>query len=183
MISFYYGTMASGKSTAALQLNFSLRQKNHKVLLIKPSIDTRDVGVVKSRIGIQHECYVWRQDEDLNIESDITHIIVDEAQFLSEYQIEQLCFFSDIDVSIYCFGLRTTYKGDLFEGSARLFAIADNLYELPTISYDGNKTIMHVRYQDGKPVFEGDKIHVGGDDMYLAVSRKEWRKLKSESVK
>lgn len=166
--------MGSGKSTLALQTHHTLKSKGFSPVLVKSTVDTRDPGVVKSRIGLSMECYSF---ENLNTEG-ATHVIVDEAQFLTEAEIETLCKLSDNGIYVLCFGLRTSFTGKLFEGSALLFAIADELIELPIISRDGNKCVMHVRRVDGVPVFDGNSIFVGDQDIYESVSRKEWRKLK-----
>lgn len=177
LITFYYGTMGGGKSTLALQTVHTLETKGFQPILLKSTVDTRDPGVVKSRIGLERECQTF---ETLDV-SNATHVIVDEAQFLTEEQIETLCQLSDDGLYVLCFGLRTSFTGKLFEGSALLFALADELVELPIISRDGNKCVLHVRRVDGVPVFDGNSVHVGDYDIYESVSRKEWRKLKKET--
>jgi thymidine kinase len=174
MITFFYSVMGSGKSTLALQTHHTLKSKGFNPALVKSDVDTRDPGVIKSRIGLSQECESF---ESLNT-SGITHLIVDEAQFLTEDEVEFLCDLSDNGIYILCFGLRTSFTGKLFEGSALLFAIADELIELPIISSDGNKCVLHVRRVDGKPVFDGDSIFVGDQDIYESVSRKEWRAIR-----
>lgn len=166
--------MGGGKSTLALQTHYTLKSKGFNPVLVKSTVDTRDPGVVKSRIGLSLECQTF---ETLNTDG-ATHLIVDEAQFLTENEVEILCDLSDKGIYVLCFGLRTSFTGKLFEGSALLFALADELVELPIISRDGNKCVMHVRRVDGIPVFDGDSVFVGDQDIYESVSRKEWRELK-----
>lgn len=180
--------MAAGKSTQLLQLNFSLKTKGFSPLLLKSCIDTRDEGVIKSRIGLEEKCQIIETDDIITEFSDelmiSTHVLVDEAQFLNVNQIHSLAKIADFhDKSVYCFGLRTDFRGKLFEGSANLFALADNLIEVPMVSNDGRKTVLHAKKRNGKYVFDGDSVEVGGDDLYESVSRKEWLKLKIKEKK
>lgn len=179
MIKFYYGTMGCGKSSYALQLNYQLEQAGFVPLLLKPATDTRDTGVIQSRMGFAKPCYTLQNDAINLIHVSVffqksTHLIIDEAQFLSPSLVRELCRLGDeYDKDVIFFGLRTTYTGVLFDGTATIFALADELIELPTLYKDGNKTIMHILKVDGKEVFEGDPIHVG-DQEYESVSRKEY---------
>lgn len=180
--------MAAGKSTQLLQLNFSLKNKGFSPLLLKSSIDTRDIGVIKSRIGLEEKCNLIETE---NIVTEFTeelllatHVLVDEAQFLTAEQVHSLCIIADFhNKPVYCFGLRTDFKGKLFEGSSHLFALADNLVEVPMVSTDGRKTILHAKKRNGKYIFDGDSVEVGGDDLYESVSRREWLKLKIKEKK
>ena len=178
-LNFYYSVMSSGKSTLCLQLNYSLSQKGFKPLLLKSNIDTRDKNVIKSRIGLSQKCFsitsedIEQQHYDKILTS--THILVDEAQFLSRENVMSLSRIADFrNIEVFCFGLRTDYTGNLFEGSKHLFALSDNLIEVPTISADGNKQILHIKYTNNVPVFNGESIEVGDMDKYSSVSRKEW---------
>jgi thymidine kinase len=177
-ITFYYSVMGSGKSTYALQLNYSLKQAGFNPVLLKPKLDTRDNNKVKSRIGIEEDCLLI--DNNLEIPKNCTHLIIDEAQFLSQSEISMLNFYSiENEIPLYFFGLRTSYTGKLFEGSAILMAIADNLIELPLIYKDGNKATMHLRFINNNAIFEGDPINVGdliGSERYESVSRVEYFK-------
>lgn len=177
-LSFHYGVMSCGKSTYVLQLRHTLEREGFKPILVKPSFDTRDEKVVRSRIGIEHEAIIVGPDEYLGglIDEDITHVIVDEAQFLSDKNIEDLQELVDTySVEVYCFGLRTAYTGRLFDATAYLMAIADNLVELPMVYKDGSKANMHIRYVDGKPIFDGNATFVGDiDEEYESVSRREY---------
>ena len=175
--------MGSGKSTYLLQLNFSLKAAGFKPLLIKPEIDTRTTGTIASRIGLEEPCEIWSSSTDIKVLTEnFTHVLCDEAQFLNKEQIIALANLVDFsEITVYCFGLRTSYTGDLFEGSAALFALADDLIELPLIYKDGHKTIMHVRYVNGVPTFDGDPIHVGDIvEDYESVSRQQYFSLKKE---
>lgn len=181
----FYGTMGSGKSTYVLQLRHTLEREGFKPILLKPSFDTRDEEFVRSRIGIEHPAVLIGPNEDLFAKRDIlssTHIIVDEAQFLSDKNIDDLAFLADhLDKNVDCFGLRTAYTGRLFDATAYLMAIVDELVELPMTYKDGKKSIMHVRYVDGKPIFSGKAEFVGDiDEEYESVSRKQWMLLKNK---
>ena len=178
-LNFHYGVMNCGKSTYVLQLRHTLEREGFKPVLLKPSFDTRDENVVRSRIGIEHEAITVGPDEchlGHLIGSDTTHLIVDEAQFLSDNNIEGLQELVDeYEMEVYCFGLRTAYTGRLFDATAYLMAIADNLIELPMIYKDGGKANMHIRYVDGKPIFDGTATFVGDvDEEYESVSRREY---------
>lgn len=185
-LSFHFGTMNCGKSTYVLQLRHTLEREGFKPVLVKPSFDTRTDGVVRSRIGIEHEAITVKPDDYLGglIDEDVTHVIVDEAQFLSAKNIEDLQELVDVyDVEVYCFGLRTAYTGRLFDATAYLMAIADNLVELPMIYKDGSKANMHIRYVDGSPIFDGTATFVGDvDEEYESVSRKEYFRRKDEAL-
>lgn len=176
--------MNCGKSTYVLQLRHTLEREGFKPLLIKPSFDTRADGVVKSRIGIEYEAVTVGPDDSLRelVPGDTTHVIVDEAQFLSDRNIEDLqSLVDDRGINVDCFGLRTAYTGRLFDATAYLMAIADNLIELPMIYKDGRKANMHIRYIDGKPVFDGNATFVGDvDEEYESVSRKEYFSRREE---
>ena len=185
-LTFYYATMAAGKSTSCLQLNHSLKSQGFTPLLVKSSVDTRDAGEIKSRIGISQKCEIILPEQNIfdTLKPKlfgITHILVDEVQFLSKKQIDDLGDIVDLlNIDVVCFGLRTSYTGELFESSSRLFAIADNIIELPLMYKDGNKCIMHLRIVDGNSVFSGSDIVVGGDEVYKSVSRSKWKMEKNK---
>lgn len=179
--------MGSGKSTYVLQLRHTLEREGFHPLLVKPSFDTREPGVVRSRIGIEYPAFTILPDDDthdrLQWRGDaVTHVIVDEAQFLSEKNIDGLRKIVDREsIPVYCFGLRTAYTGRLFEATAHLMAIADELIELPMIYKDGSKANMHIRYVGGVPVFDGAATFVGDiDEEYESVSRREFFRRKEE---
>lgn len=190
LVKFYYSTMGAGKSTYALQLNYSLSKNGYKVSLAKPRIDTRDPGVIRSRIGngLEAKCRLlentkqdtWNYCVYLS-QSGYTHVIIDESQFLSKEVIEIFFNLADYyNVEVIFLGLRTTYKGDLFEGSSILFAMADELIEIPYLGKDKRKTVAHILWVDHSPVFEGDTVHIG-DTEYKSVSRKEYYATKTNT--
>jgi len=188
---FFYSTMNAGKSTALLQTHHNFEENNLKSLLFLPNIDSNDdssINKIKSRIGIEKDAIYANQDFNFinyikeNNLKDIHCILIDEAQFLKDYQINQLSKIADqYDIPVMCYGLRTDFTGNLFEGSARLLSIADNLHELKTIcTMCTNKATMVVRLDsEGKVETHGKIIKLGGDDIYKSVCRKHFRELTS----
>ncbi len=178
--------MAAGKSTSALQLNYSLEQAGFRPMLMKPAMDTRDESVIRSRLGLERECTVIVPGENIPVTKSTTHVIVDEAQFLDDKTISQLRLIADIqEVPVYLFGLRTSYTGELFPATAKIMAIADEMIELPLIYKDGDKATMHVRYIGDEAIFEGVPTIVGdivGEERYESVSRKTYFRLKAEQI-
>lgn len=187
---FKYGTMGSAKTMNLLITAYNLEEKGISVMCMKPSVDTRDgLDVIKSRIGIEKRCVVIYPDSDLyksvqNIRSievatfrPVTSwILVDEAQFLSKEQIDSLAkIVDDFNVNVMCFGLRTDFKSNLFEGSKRLFEIADSIEELKSVCECGKKTIINAKIDYCENVVvEGKQIDVGGNEKYVSMCRKCW---------
>jgi thymidine kinase len=179
--------MNAGKSTALLQSNYNYRERGMETLLFLPKIDA-DIndGKIHSRIGLTAEAH--SVDSDFNffnfvaqekIKKTISCILIDEVQFLSKYQIRQVCKVSDeLNIPAMCYGIRTDFQGKLFEGSSELLALADNLIELKTVCDCGRKAIMVVRLDEkGKVVKDGDQIKIGGNDSYKVFCRKHFREL------
>ena len=180
---FKYGAMGSSKTANALITKFNYEERGMKVWLIKPSIDDRDgANAVKSRIGLYAEAYVVTPDKDLIEEyknhSDIDVIIADECQFFSKEQIDQLRIITDeCDVPVLCFGLRTDFLSHLFEGSRRLFEVADSISEIKTICECGSKATINARLDgDEKIVTEGSQVMLGGNESYVAMCHRCWKK-------
>ena len=178
---FKYGAMGSSKTANALITKFNYEERGMKVWLIKPAIDDRDgVGIIRSRIGLEAEAYVVARDTDLYAEfqSKRSHhvIIADECQFLTAAQIDQLRRIVDeFDVPVLCFGLRTDFLTHMFEGSRRLFEVADSITEIKTICSCGKKAIVNARIDgEGKVVTEGGQILIGGNDSYVAMCHSCW---------
>ena len=184
---FKYGAMGCSKSAQALICKFNYEQRGFNVLLIKPSIDTRDYNkegkaVVKSRIGIQSECVLLEKDQnlldlfnELNKKKKYDVMIVDEAQFCTEAQIND-CKEISIIIPVLCYGLKTNFKSYLFEGSKRLIEIADSITEIKSICSCGAKATINARFVNGKIVTSGDEIQIGGDEKYMAMCYNCWRK-------
>lgn len=179
---FKYGAMGSSKTANALITKFNYEERGMKVWLIKPEIDSRDgKDVVRSRVGLQAKAFVISRGtnvfEEFKNHNDCHVIIADECQFFSSEQINQLRKIVDeIDIPVLCFGLRTDFLTNLFEGSKRLFEIADSINEIKTICSCGNKAIVNARICNGKVVTEGGQILLGGNDSYIAMCHHCWKK-------
>ena len=184
---FFYSTMNAGKSTSLLQSNHNYLESNLKTLLFLPKeiSDKADSNIV-SRIGLKAKAISIDNEFKFyeyvkNIEyKNINCIFVDEAQFLTKEQVRSLSKISDkLDIPVMCYGIRTDFQGELFNGSSELLAIADNLNELKTICSEcDKKATMVVRLdENGKVILAGEKILVGGNDIYKTVCRKHFRKL------
>ena len=184
---FFYSTMNAGKSTSLLQSNHNYLESNLKTLLFLPKeiSDKADSNIV-SRIGLKAKAISIDNEFKFyeyvkNIEyKNINCIFVDEAQFLTKEQVRDLSKISDkLDIPVMCYGIRTDFQGELFNGSSELLAIADNLNELKTICSEcDKKATMVVRLdENGDVILEGEKILVGGNEIYKTVCRKHFREL------
>tara|TARA_Y100000766_G_scaffold70340_1_gene59046 strand:- start:378 stop:959 length:582 start_codon:yes stop_codon:yes gene_type:complete len=184
---FFYSTMNAGKSTALLQSNHNYIESDLNTLLFIPKpIGDKSNGKIISRIGLEADAIIVNQTYDFFNEikklefTNINCIFVDEAQFLSSKQVQGLSEIADeLNIPVMCYGIRTDFQGKLFEGSAELLAIADNLNELKTICSEcDKKATMVIRLdQNGNIILQGEKILVGGNDIYKTVCRKHFRKL------
>ncbi len=189
---FRYGTMGSAKTAMLLTQAYNFEERQMEYLCFKPVIDTREQrNVIRSRIGIERECRWIYPDTDLY--SELRHIfeqtlslpswlLVDEAQFLSAAQVEQLARVTDdFGCNVMCYGLRTDFKTHLFEGSRRLFEIADSIEEIKSTCSCGRKTIVNARIDSaGNIITEGEQVEIGGNDKYMAVCRKCWSNKRVE---
>lgn len=192
---FRYGTMGSAKTALLLTTAYNFEERNMSYICMKPYIDNREKkNVIRSRIGIERECQWIYPDTDLyqfakgvfEKNKQVTDwFLVDEAQFLSSEQVDQLSrIVDDYGSNIICYGLRTDFKTRLFEGSRRLFEIADTIDEIKSTCTCGHKTIVNARIDaNGDFVEEGAQVEIGGDDRYIAVCRKCWRNRKIEMAK
>lgn len=191
---FKYGAMGSSKTAQALITKFNYEEKGMRVLLLKPAVDTRDgKTVVKSRIGLQSEALVFQKNENLYDKiryNDIARypdvVIVDEAQFLTRKQVEQLRDAVDKEnISVLCFGLRTDFQLKLFEGSKALFELAENISEIKSVCSCGNKASVNARIdRDGKIIVDGEQVEIGGNDKYVSMCYKCYNaKLASDRKK
>ena len=184
---FFYSTMNAGKSTALLQSNHNYKESNLKTLLFVPkSIADKSNGKIVSRIGLEAEAIIVNDkynfyDEIIKKRSEkISCIFVDEAQFLTKKQVHSLGKVADeLNIPVMTYGIRTDFLGELFEGSQELLALADNLKELKTICSEcDKKATMVVRLDsNGKILLEGEKILIGGNEIYKTLCRKHFREL------
>ena len=180
---FKYGAMGSSKSAQALITQFNYEELGMKVWLIKPSTDNRDgADIIKSRIGLMRHAQVITPDQNVIEEyhkaGKFDVIIADEAQFLSPEQIDQLRDIVDEEnVPVLCFGLRTDFLTNFFPGARRLMELADSITEIKTVCSCGHKATVNARIDgEGKVVTKGSQILIGGNDSYIAMCQKCWKK-------
>ena len=186
---FYYSAMNAGKTTNLLQSAHNYRERGMRTLILTPRLDDRGGrgGVVSSRIGLSAEGVAFERDTDLErrVEADLlAHgplgcVLVDEAQFLTRVQVWQLSEVVDrLKIPVLCYGLRTDFRGELFEGSQYLLAWADELQEIKTICHSGKKATMNLRVDaQGRAVQDGPQVEIGGNERYVSVSRQEFKKV------
>lgn len=189
---FRYGTMGSAKTAMLLTTAYNFEERGMTYLCFKPSIDTREKkNVIRSRIGIERECrWIYRESNLYEMIRGLAEeggaipqwILVDEAQFLLEEQVDQLARVVDeFSINVICYGLRTDFRTNLFEGSRRLFEIADTIDEIKSTCNCGRKTIVNARIDSqGRIITEGDQVEIGGNDRYISVCRNCWRNKKIE---
>ena len=184
---FFYSTMNAGKSTSLLQSNHNYKENGLDTIIFLPNETSKlSKGQIVSRIGLKAKAVIANKDFNFinfiknNKSENLSCILIDEAQFLTKEQVRQLGLVADrLNYPVMCYGIRTDFRGELFEGSSELLALADNLIELKTIcSLCSRKATMVIRKDDsGKVVTEGSKVVVGGNDIYMPVCRKHYRKL------
>lgn len=194
---FKYGCMGSAKSLSLMITSYQFEEKSIPHLILKPKIaDKNDEGYVSSRIGIKRECVEIETDtniysliqtfielQEVKFNKSIKWILVDESQFLTEEQVDQLSYIvDDFNINVVCYGLRTDFKSKLFEGSKRLFEVSDTIEEIKSSCACENKAIINARIdKSGNVVSDGEQILIGSNDEYIALCRKCWRKfLKSK---
>ncbi len=180
---FKYGAMGSSKTANALITRFNYQERGMKVWLIKPSVDVRDgAAAIRSRIGLAAEAEIITPDTDVfqtfQKQEGYDVVITDECQFFTSVQIDQLRRIVDeLNVPVLCYGLRTDFLTHMFEGSRRLFEVADSITEIKTICSCGKKAIVNARIDEkGKIVTEGGQIMLGGNDAYVAMCHACWKR-------
>ena len=181
---FYYAAMNAGKSTTLLQADYNYRERGMETMLWTARLDDRaGAGVIGSRIALSAPAHSY--DEKVDLFAEITDelkrrkldcILVDEAQFLSQRPVLQLCEVADrLGIPVLCYGLRTDFQGKLFPGSAALLALADSMVELKAVCECGRKATMNLRVdQEGHAVAAGAQTEIGGNDRYVALCRKHF---------
>lgn len=181
---FRYSAMNAGKTTQLLQVKYNYEERGQNVILFKPVVDNRDgIAKVRSRIGLEADSVLIDTHTNLleavqqELKAHPVHcVLIDEAQFLTKEQVQQLCaIVDDLNIAVIAYGLRADFRGELFPGSEALLAFSDSIEELKTICWCGKKAIMNTRLLDGKPVYEGEQIMIGGNESYISLCRKHWR--------
>ena len=181
---FNYSSMNAGKSTMLLQANHNYQERGMSTIIYTSSVDDRyGKKEIVSRIGLKAESNIFSSDtniyeEIISFKKDkgVDCVLIDEAQFLSKDQVAQLGqIVDDLDIPVLTFGIRTDFKGNLFEGSEYLLAWADNLKEIKTVCHCGRKATMVLRLdKNGNVIEEGDQIEVGGNEKYVSICRKHF---------
>ena len=174
---FKYGAMGSSKTAQALITKYNYEENDMRVWLLKPSADTRDgADIIRSRIGLEARCEIATPTYNIYdryreaFAGSCDAVIVDECQFLTPEQIDQLrAIVNDFDVPVMCFGLRTDFQTKLFPGSLRLMELADCIEEIKTMCDCGCKATVNARISDGYIVTEGAQVVLGGNDCYIAM--------------
>lgn len=169
---FRYAAMNAGKSIALLQVAHNYEELGKRIMIVKPAIDLKGDGRIVSRLGVSRPVdFLWPADASIPVTDDIDVILVDEAQFLSEQQAEQLLDVAvRIGVTVIAYGLRTDFRGDSFPGAARLLCLAHEIEEIRTLCQCGSKATMNLRTVDGLAVFEGEQVAIDdGSVVYRSV--------------
>lgn len=182
---FKYGAMGSSKSMDLLRTAYNYEQLGKETLILKPEIDTRDVGVVRSRIGIERECVLFNKEEDLyklvyilGSKKKLSCIFVDEAQFITVEQVKELWkIVVSLNIPVIAYGLRMDYTGNGFDASKELLSLAHTIEEIKTMCRCGKKATHHLLKVNGKYIFDGDGIHVG-DTEFSSVCGRCWLRTK-----
>ena len=179
---FRYGAMGSSKTANALMVHYNYYERGANALLLKPRLENRDgEKIIKSRIGLEMECdfvedFIDEIKSDWEKAKKYDAVIVDEAQFLSEDQVD---WFSDLvdfaDIPVICYGLRTDFLSNFFPGAERLMEIADKIEEVKTVCWCGRKAIINARISDGKIIRDGEQVFMGGNESYIALCRRHYK--------
>ena len=173
---FRYGAMGSSKTANAVMVQYNYRERGCEVLMLKPRLENRDgATIVRSRCGLEAECRYVEDIDTISLD-DIACVIVDEAHFLTSEQVRKLVdIVDDRDIPVICYGLRTDFRGELFEGSRELLCWADTIEEIKTVCWCGKKATFNARFdENGHVVKEGEQVVLGANDKYIGLCRKHW---------
>lgn len=179
---YRYGTMNSGKSIEILKVAYNYEEQGKPIVLMTSSLDNRDgFGFVSSRIGVKRQAEVITPETDIYgfIQKQAIKpycVLIDECQFLSKANVYDLARVVDeLDIPVMAFGLKNDFRNELFEGSKYFLLLADKIDEIKTIChYCSKKATMVLRMEDGKPVYDGNQIQIGGNETYTSVCRKHY---------
>ncbi len=179
---FRYGAMGSSKTANALMVHYNYIERGLKALLLKPRLENRDGDkMIRSRIGLEYECsfvedFIENVGSEYDRAKEYDAIVVDEAQFLTEDQVD---YFSEIvdfaGIPVICYGLRTDFQSKVFPGSKRLLEIADKIEEVKTVCWCGRKATNNARIANGLIVRDGDQVFMGGNESYMALCRRHFK--------
>lgn len=190
-LKFFYGCMGSAKTLRLLTTAYNFEEKGIPFLVYKPKLDTRDgLNIIRSRAGLERDCV--SVDGNFNFLNEVTEItkeyqakfiLIDEAQFLTTEQVDQLSLIVDnLNINVFCYGLRTDFKTNLFDGSRRLFEIANDLEEIPSMCECGKRTLVNARFDElGNIIFDGEQVQIGGNETYKSICRKCYNKKKNNT--
>lgn len=187
---FKYGAMGASKTAQALMCKFNYEQKGFQVFLFKTLLDNRTVkngkGLVHSRIGLESECIEFSKDfsfiayfNNQKFNKDKSVIIVDECQFLTKEQVDELKILS-LQIPVLCYGLLTNFKTELFEGSKRLVELAESLTEIKSVCRCGRKATINARFINGKIATNGEEVMIGADETYEGLCFACYKKIIDE---
>ena len=180
---YRYSTMNAGKSIELIKVAYNYEERGQRVMTLLPAIDDRyGVGVITSRIGIQREAMLVKDDTNIlelflaeKEKGNIDCVLIDECQFLRKHHVEELIEIVDtFNVPVMAYGLKNDFRNQLFEGSYYMLIYADKIEEIKTIFWCGRKATMVARVVDGKIVKQGEQIVIGGNDMYVSLCRKHY---------
>ena len=179
---YRYGAMNSGKSIELLKVAYNYEEQGKKVVLFTSGLDNRTkTGEISSRIGNRSEAIAITEDTDIfeivsNLDYKPACVLIDEAQFLKKEHVIQLARIVDIlDIPVMAFGLKNDFMNELFEGSKYLLLYAEKIEEIKTICwFCAKKATMNLRFHDGKPVYAGEQIQIGGNEAYYPVCRRHY---------
>ena len=172
---FRYGAMGSSKTANAIMVQYNYHERGQKALMLKPRLETRDGEMtVRSRCGMSAPCRYVEELGEISVE-EYSCVIVDEAQFLTKEQVQQLVDIVDQkNIPVMAYGLRADFQGNLFEGSQYLMAWADTIEEVKTVCWCGKKATYNARICNGQVVKTGEQIMLGGNESYVSLCRKHW---------
>ena len=175
---FRYGAMGSSKTANALMVAYNYKERGKRVLLAKPKLDTREMGVLHSRIGLEQPCIYVEELVEMPLEKLDSYdcVIVDEAQFCKKEDVEFFTYLVDkLDIPVICYGLRTDFQMNLFEGSMWLLAWADKIEELKTVCWCGSGARCNARIDSsGNMVSSGEQVELGANERYISLCRKHF---------